>query len=189
MAERLPAYPLLRTILGIGPTVAAILPAEIGDIAWFTKFSQLRKLAGLDIVRVQSGQFAGQARISKCGRSLLRWALYHAAMGMARTTAGRARFTALKAKRHGDRSAGFKAIVELAAKVLRIVWGGLAERDPVRPAPDGGAPAAAALSTGAPDRKTSSSPGSRQRDTATWRPLRGTAGGHWRAAPALVSPD
>jgi hypothetical protein len=26
-------------------------------------------------------------------------------------------------KRHGDRYAGFKATVELAAKVLRIVWG------------------------------------------------------------------
>jgi transposase len=116
VAERLPAYTLLRTIPGVGPTVGAILLAEIGDIAWYTKFSQLRKLAGLDIVRVQSGQFAGQARISKCGRGLLRWALYHAAMGMAR-------FAALKAKRHGDRFAGFKAIVELAAKVLRIVWG------------------------------------------------------------------
>ena len=74
-------------------------------------------------MRVQSGQFAGQARISKCGRGLLRCALDHAAMGMARTVAGRARLTALKAKRHGDRFAGFKAIVELAATVLRVVWG------------------------------------------------------------------
>jgi transposase len=123
LAERLPAYALLRTIPGIGPTVAAILLAEIGDIAWFTQFSQLRKLAGLDIVRVQSGQYTGQARISKCGRALLRWALYHAAMGLARTVAGRARLAALKAKRQGDRFAGFKAIVELAAKVLRVVWG------------------------------------------------------------------
>jgi transposase len=123
LAERLPAYALLRTIPGVGPTVGAILLAEIGDIAWFTKFSQLRKLAGLDIIRVQTGNFAGQWRISKCGRGLLRWALYHAAMGLARTRGGRARLAALKAKRHGDRYAGFKAIVELAAKVLRIVWG------------------------------------------------------------------
>ena len=122
-AERLPAYALLRTIPGVGPTVGAILLAEIGDIGWYTKFSQLRKLAGLDIIRVQSGQFAGQARISKCGRSLLRWALYHAAMGLARTTAGRARLAALKVKRQGDRYAGFKEIVELAATVFRLVWG------------------------------------------------------------------
>jgi len=123
VAERLPAYGLLRSIPGIGATVTAILLAEIGDIAWFTQFSQLRKLAGLDIVRVQSGQFAGQCRISKCGRGLLRWALYHAAVGLVRTAAGRARLAALKAKRRADRYAGFKAITELAAKQLRVVWG------------------------------------------------------------------
>ena len=33
-AEPLPAHALLRTIPGVGPTVAAILLAEIGDIAW-----------------------------------------------------------------------------------------------------------------------------------------------------------
>lgn len=123
VAEQVPAYALLRTIPGIGPTVGAILVAEIGDIGWYTKFSELRKLAGLDIVRVQSGQYAGQHRISKCGRSLLRWALYQAAGGLARTAAGRARLTALQAKRRGDRFAFFKAMVELAAKQLRLVWG------------------------------------------------------------------
>jgi transposase len=124
VAERLPAYALLRTIPGIGPTVGAILVAEIGDIAWYTKFSQLRKLAGLDIVRVLSGQSrTGTARISKTGRGLLRWALYQAAIGAARTVPGRAKFAALKAKRRGDPFAGFKAMVELAAKQLRVVWG------------------------------------------------------------------
>ncbi|HSB68036.1 MAG TPA: IS110 family transposase [Candidatus Methylomirabilis sp.] len=138
LAERLPAYALLRTIPGVGPTVGAILLAEIGDIAWYTQFSQLRKLAGLDIIRVQTGNFTGQWRISKCGRGLLRWALYHAAVGLARTTAGRARLAALKAKRHGDRFAGFKAIVELAAKVLRVVWGVWRSGTPYDPRRAGG---------------------------------------------------
>jgi hypothetical protein len=40
-----------------------------------------------------------------------------------RTVAGRARFAAAKAKRRGDKFAAFKAMVELAAKQLRIVWG------------------------------------------------------------------
>jgi len=105
---------------------------------WFTQFSQLRKLAGLDIVRVQSGQFAGQARISKCGRGLLRWALYQAALGAARTVAGRARLAALKTKRHGDRYAGFKATVELAAKLLRVVWGVWRSGTPYDPRRAGG---------------------------------------------------
>jgi len=138
VAERLPAYALLRTIPGVGPTVGALLLAEIGDVAWFTQFSQLRKLAGLDIIRVQTGNFAGQWRISKSGRSLLRWALYHAAMGLARTPTGRARLAALKAKRQGDRYAGFKAIVELAAKVLRIVWGVWRSGTPYDPTRTGG---------------------------------------------------
>ena len=138
VAERLPAYALLRTIPGVGPPVAAILLAEIGDVAWFTKFSQLRKLAGLDIIRVQTGKFTGQWRISKCGRSLLRWALYHAAMGLARTREGQARLAALKAKRQGDRYAGFKAIVELAAKVLRGVWGVWRSGTPYDPRRTGG---------------------------------------------------
>jgi len=138
LAERLPAYTLLRSIPGVGATVGAILLAEIGDIGWFTQFSQLRKLAGLDIVRVQSGQFAGQMRISKCGRGLLRWALYHAAVGAARTAGGRARLAALKAKRRGDRFAGFKAIVELAAKQLRVIWGVWRSGTPYDPTRAGG---------------------------------------------------
>jgi transposase len=138
VAERLPAYGLLRSIPGIGATVTAILLAEIGDIAWFTKFSHFRKLAGLDIVRVQSGQFAGQMRISKCGRGLLRWACYQAAVGLARTAAGQARLAALKAKRRGDRYAGFKAITELAAKQLRVVWGVWRSGTPYDPTRAGG---------------------------------------------------
>jgi transposase len=138
LAARLPAYALLRTIPGIGPTVGAILLAEIGDIGWFTKFSQLRKLAGLDIVRVQSGRFEGQWRISKCGRGLLRWALYQAARGCARTAGGRARLAALTAKRAGDRYAGLKATVELAAKLLRVVWGVWRSGRPYDPTRAGG---------------------------------------------------
>jgi transposase len=123
VAAPLPAYALLRTIPGVGPTVAAILLAELGDIAWFTKFSQLRKLAGLDIQRVASGQWAGTARISRCGKPLLRWALYQAALGACRNAGWRARREGLITKRRGDRFAFFKATVELAAKLLRLVWG------------------------------------------------------------------
>jgi transposase len=123
VAAPLPAYRLLLSIPGIGPTLAAILLAELGDIAWYTKFSQLRKLAGLDIVRLASGQWSGTARISRCGRPLLRWALYQAALGAARTAAGRAHRDRLRAKRAGDPHACFKATVELAAKLLRLVWG------------------------------------------------------------------
>jgi transposase len=141
VATPLPAYRLLLSLPGVGPTLAAILLAEIGDIAWYTKFSQLRKLAGLDIVRVESGQWAGTARISRCGRPLLRWALYQAALGTARTPFGRAWRAAMRAKRHGDPHAFFKANVELAAKLLRLVWGIWRSGRPYEAARIGGLPA------------------------------------------------
>ena len=59
-------------------------------------------------------------------------------MGLARTVAGRARLAALKAKRQGDRYAGFKAIVELAAKELRVVWGVWRSGTPYDPRRAGG---------------------------------------------------
>ena len=54
------------------------------------------------------------------------------------TAASRARLAALKAKRQGDRFAGFKAIVELAAKVLRVVWGVWRSNTPYDPRRAGG---------------------------------------------------
>jgi len=134
VATPLPAYPLLRSLPGVGPTLAAILLAEIGDIAWYTKFSQLRKLAGLDIIWVESGQWAGTPRISRAGRSLLRWALVQATLGATKCPAWHARREAMRAKRHGDPHAFFKATVELAAKLLRLVWGVWRSGRPYEPA-------------------------------------------------------
>ncbi len=107
----------------MGETLAAIRVAEIGEIPWYTTFSPLRQLAGLDSIRRQSGQLAGTARISRGGRPLLRWARSQAALGASRTPAWRATRAALLAKRQGDPHAFFTANVELAAKLLRLVWG------------------------------------------------------------------
>jgi len=123
VATPLPAYPLLLSLPGVGPTLAAILLAEIWDITWYTKFSQLRKLAGLDILWRASGEWAGTPRISRAGRSLLRWALVQATLGATKRPAWHARRAALLAKRQGDRFAFFQATVELAAKLLRLVGG------------------------------------------------------------------
>lgn len=78
VAEPLPAYGWLLSLPGVGPTLAAILLAEIGDIGWYSKFSHPAAggIAGLDIIWIASGKWAGTPRISKAGRPLLRWALY-----------------------------------------------------------------------------------------------------------------
>jgi len=141
IATPLPAYGWLLSLPGIGPTLAAILLAEIGDIAWYTRFSQLRKLAGLDIIWVASGKWTGTTRISKCGRPLLRWALYQAALGACRNPGWHARREALIAKRQGDRYAFLKANTELAAKLLRLTWGVWRSGRPYDPARGAGHPA------------------------------------------------
>lgn len=81
------------------------------------------RIARIAIIRVASGQWAGTAWISRCGLPLLRWTLYQAALGAARTAHGRAWRAALGAKRPGDPHAFFKANVEFAAKLLWIIWG------------------------------------------------------------------
>jgi transposase len=141
LAAPLPAYRLLLSLPGVGATLAAILLAELGDITWYTRFSQLRKLAGLDILWVATGNWTGTARISKCGRPLLRWALYQAALGACRNAGWRARREAMIAKRQGDRFAFLKANIELAAKLLRLVWGVWRSGRPYAP-PRASAPAA-----------------------------------------------
>jgi hypothetical protein len=147
VATPLPAYGWLLSLPGIGPTLAAILLAEIGDIAWYTKFSQLRKLAGLDIIGVASGKWTGTMRISKCGRPLLRWALYQAALGACRNPGWYARREALIAKRQGDRYAFLKANTELAAKLLHLVWGVWRSGRPYDPARLHGRPATRPVTT------------------------------------------
>ena len=70
----------ITTIPGIGTVCAAIILGEIGDIARFSKSSQLVAYAGYDPSVFQSGQFSGtNNHISKRGSRYLRWAIWLAA--------------------------------------------------------------------------------------------------------------
>ncbi len=185
VVEPLPAYALLQTLPGVGPTLAAILLAEIGDITWYSKLSQLRKLAGLDIIWVATGQWTGTARISKCGRPLRRWARYQAAMGACRNAGWRARREVLIAKRKGDRHAFFKATVELAAKLLRLVWGIWRSGRPYELARvDGGAAARPAIALAVARAGRRGVPASRPRQAASGDPG-GSQAGRTAARPGV----
>ena len=80
VASRGPAA-LLRTVPGVGPTLAAVVAAEVGDPSRFASPSKLFAYAGLDATVSQSGTRAGTAgaHVSKRGSSYLRWALVQAA--------------------------------------------------------------------------------------------------------------
>jgi len=71
----------LTTIIGVGPTLAAVFIAEIGDINRFASAEKLAAFAGIDPTVKQSGQFTGtQAHMSKRGSPYLRRALHLAAV-------------------------------------------------------------------------------------------------------------
>jgi len=75
----------LMTIPGIGYTLAAIIMAEIGDIARFATPGKLQAFAGIDPTTYQSGQFTGNRNFMlKRGSTYLRWALLMAARSASR---------------------------------------------------------------------------------------------------------
>jgi transposase len=78
LMEQQPQY--LTTIKGIGPVLAAILLAEIGDIRRFPSLESLVAYAGIDPSIFESGQFSGRRQhMSKRGSPYLRRALWLAA--------------------------------------------------------------------------------------------------------------
>jgi transposase len=75
-----PGGAYLATIKGIGPTSAATILAEIGDIRRFDDPKKLVAFAGLDPSTHQSGQFqARHMTLSKRGSPFLRRAIWLAA--------------------------------------------------------------------------------------------------------------
>ena len=69
----------ILSIPGIGPTLAAIILAEIGDIHRFSSPDKLLAFAGLDPSTYQSGKFkADHTPMVKHGSTYLRWALMQA---------------------------------------------------------------------------------------------------------------
>jgi transposase len=80
LLARVPAGAYLTTIKGVGPTLAASILAEIGDVRRFADPKKLVAFAGLDPSVHQSGQFhAEHATLSKRGSPFLRRAIWLAA--------------------------------------------------------------------------------------------------------------
>jgi transposase len=71
-------YQAVQAIKGVGPTIAAILVAEIGDVSRFPTPAHLCSWAGLTPRHHESDTKTRRGRISKQGSRLLRWALIEA---------------------------------------------------------------------------------------------------------------
>ena len=73
-----PGYTAIQQITGIGPILAAVFVAEIGDIGRFDRPAQLASWAGLTPKHHESDTTVHRGRITKQGSRLVRWAAVEA---------------------------------------------------------------------------------------------------------------
>jgi transposase len=124
-AQRLPGYPSVISIPGVGPAVAAAILAAIGDPLRFDHPRQVLRLAGLDLCASRSGKNSERVvpRISKQGKAPLRYALVQAARIAAHSDETiRAYYSHQLEGRQQERGIRLKRTVKLAAKLLVVAW-------------------------------------------------------------------
>ena len=81
-----PGYTAVQTIPGIGPTLGALLVAEIGDVTRFARPEQLTCWAGLTPKHHESDTHVHRGRITKQGSRLVRWAVVESVQILPKTT-------------------------------------------------------------------------------------------------------
>ena len=110
----------IQAINGIGPTMAAILVAEIGDVTRFRSPAALCSWAGLTPKHHESDTTVHRRDMTKQGSRLVRWAVIE---GTVRYHGG----TKLAADFHriAERRGKNRATVAIARKILTLVYYGL----------------------------------------------------------------
>lgn len=122
LAKTLPNYDSIRSIPGIGDSLAARILAEIGDTKRFNNASQLVAYSGIDPQIYQSGQISGlHLKISKKGNKKLRCLLYLAVTCMIRTSRDTVIVDFYK-KKKADGLASKSALVASMNKLVRIIY-------------------------------------------------------------------
>ncbi len=116
-----PGYHAIQAIPGIGPTLAAIFVAEIGDVGRFTSARHLCSWAGLTPRHRESDTTVHRGPITKQGSTLVRWAAVEAAQKTPAWAGWLSRARAGIAQRRGRNI----ATVAVARKLLILVYYGL----------------------------------------------------------------
>jgi len=113
-------YQAIQVIPGVGPVLAAVFVAEIGDIGRFDRPAQLASWAGLTPTHHESDTTVHRGRITKQGSRLVRWAAVEAVQhvgGHTRLGTVRDRVAA-----HRGRNIG---VVAAARELIVLVFYGL----------------------------------------------------------------
>lgn len=113
-------YQAVQAIHGVGPTIAAVIVAEVGDVTRFPSPKHLCSWAGLTPKHRESDTKSHRKGITKQGSKLLRWSLIE---GVSRYHGGEK----LVADYHriAERRGTNKARVAVARKVLTLAYYGL----------------------------------------------------------------
>jgi len=123
IAKRLDAdrgYQAIQQVPGIGPTLAAVFVAEIGDVHRFAGPAQLCSWAGLTPHHRESDTVVHRGHITKQGSKLVRWAAIEAVQRHQTTTKIAADKDRIEARRGKN-----IAKVAAARKLLTLVYYGL----------------------------------------------------------------
>ena len=122
LASEYPAYERLRTIPGIGPTIAPALLASIGHAQQFASARQCSAWAGLVPRQHGTGGQVQLGSITKNGDRSLRVLLIHGARTVVRWADKHSHPQSRWIRDLIARRGKNKAVVALANKLMRIVW-------------------------------------------------------------------
>jgi transposase len=114
-----PAYRALLTIPGVGPVLAAIFAAEIGDATRFSSPDRLASWCGLTPRHRESDERVRRGSITKAGSPLVRWAAVEAISRLHDGNPIKDRYLRIR-----DRNGGKRNIARVAAArhLIRLVY-------------------------------------------------------------------
>jgi transposase len=135
-------YQVIQQLPGIGPVLAAVITAEIGEVTRFKNAGQLCSWAGLTPWHRESDVKVSRGNVTKQGSRMLRWALIEAIQRVPRDSVIGSVKDAIIARR--GKQAKNIAKVAAARRLLTLVYYGLRDGQ-IRclSAPPAGPPAAA----------------------------------------------
>jgi len=133
-------YQVIRQLPGIGPVLAAVIIAEIGDVTRFRRADQLCSWAGLTPRHRESDVKVTRGHATKQGSRMLRWALIEAIQHQPAGSRPRAAKDAIIARR--GKQARNIAKVAAARQLLTLVFYGLRDGQIRALAPRSAPPAA-----------------------------------------------
>jgi transposase len=115
-----PGFRAVQAVPGVGPVLAAVFVAEVGDARRFTSAAHLSSWAGLTPRHRESDAVVRRGPITKQGSALVRWAAIEAAHGAAHAGWLTEKRSAIAGRRGRN-----IATVAVARKLLTLVYYGL----------------------------------------------------------------